>query len=183
MPPKKKPNLDALYGSCRVPGTVAPCELKYSQRSCFELDDDTAAKLKSLSAAADSSFYMSHALYSDFTVLWLVDPRGKLWIALEEIVIENPTIVGSLETYPLPRSLDWRMFDMSRLGHPAIVKGQDARIGGELSYKPEASGGEWWLSNQSGRYGKGSDRTEDHLNQVAEIFRSRGINVVTFFYS
>jgi len=180
--PKTSQILDNLYGTCRVPGPVDTCERLLRPGSWFKLDEAGAQALKELSGLARGDFYLSHCLYSEFTVLWLIDRHGDLLIALEEALSDfdqnNPEVA---KKYPLPRFLPWRALGIPRLGHPALVLGGEGRIGGELDYKSEPGGGKWYLSNKSGRFGIGSDRSQEHLEHVAKIFRRHGIDVTTYF--
>lgn len=91
-------------------------------------------------------------------------------MAVEEIVLsENPLV-----TTPMPRSLPR---PSSKLGHPSLVEGGAARIGGELAVHPAT--GEIFLSNRSGRFG--IMRTEEELMNAAALFATMGIDTVVSY--
>ena len=64
-----------------------------------------------------------------------------------------------------------------RLGHPTLIGGKNARIGGELSFTEEG----WVMNNKSGRYSGHDDRGAEQLNNAAAMMRESGIDVVVNF--
>lgn len=164
-------SIDARFGDCKEPGRVGQYEVSRAPASLFQFDETTAGKLKAIAATLDAEFKISHCLYTDFTVIWLIDDAGALLIALDEVVADDER-----RTYPLPRvmSTDTRMRER-KLGHPSLVQGKAARIGGELNYEPEEK--LWYLTNMSGRYGLGCGRTPGQLGEVAKLFEARDFPV------
>lgn len=92
--------------------------------------------------------------------IWLIDEEGNMRIAEQVKVGQEP------DGWP------------QKLGHPTLVEGEDARIGGEL--RPKEGGG-WTMDNQSGRYSRHADRGAEQLENAAQILRDLGIDVTTNF--
>jgi hypothetical protein len=85
--------------------------------------------------------------------------------------------------FPLPTALKRALpTDYVRLGHPALVGGKAARIGGEIFCKLDKTQPRWYISNGSGRYGVALKRTEEQLANVAEEFAKLGIDLKVEFY-
>lgn len=97
--------------------------------------------------------------------LWLVDEVGNFVMAIEELTN------GEVK----PRTL--KIDGLEALGHPTLVDGKPARIGGELHFES----GEWWLTNRSGRYcrnrGWSDKRILNFLKNVAEVCKNVGLEV------
>lgn len=164
-------SLDVQFGECKEPGQVGQYEARFVPSSCFHFNKSTAGRLRAIAATLDAELKISHCLYTDFTVIWLVNDVGALLIALDEVITDDEQ-----HTFPLPRAVgsDAR-FRERKLGHPSLVHGNAARIGGELNY--EAVAGLWYLTNKSGRYGVNCGRTPLQLNEVAKIFEAQGFPV------
>jgi hypothetical protein len=107
---------------------------------------------KSLSVA--SAAYLS-ALDPHAPYIWVVNENGDLIIAIEENLDGAPARRGE-----------------RTLGHPTLVNGDLARIGGELRFVE----GEWVITNKSGRYGRNRP-AERLLPNVAAIFKGLGLSV------
>jgi Flp pilus assembly pilin Flp len=90
--------------------------------------------------------------------IWAVTKDGKLVIG-EEVPTGNK----------LPNGRD------EKLGHPTLVDGQEARIGGELRWTPDG----WVINNASGRYSGHPDRGPEQLDNAADLFREAGVPVKT----
>lgn len=173
---KDNEELDKKYGIVVLPTRRTASEVSFRPKSVFEFDDEGSCRLKNLIDLVEDEYYFSYCLYSDFTILWLIDRGGKLIISLEETLIDGQ----SSGSYPLPRFVDRQNPIRERkLGHPALVGGEGARIGGELKYDPMRK--DWYLSNASGRYGVNLGRTEEQLEEVAKLFRNRGFRIETDF--
>lgn len=169
------PSLDAQFGDCKEPGQVGQYEASHTPSSRFQFDQASAVKLKAIAATLDAQFKISHCLYTDFTVIWLIDDTGALLIGLDEVVADD-----GQSTFPMPRALGGDTRSRERkLGHPSLVRGKAARIGGELNYQPGA--GLWYLTNKSGRYGLGRDRTQEQLDEVAKLFQAQDFPVRSVF--
>jgi hypothetical protein len=89
--------------------------------------------------------------------IWLVDEQGRLVVA-EEV----PTGKNQPDGRP------------ERLGHPTLVDGKPARIGGEI--KPQ-SDGTIDINNSSGRYSGHADRGPQQLDNAAKLFEESGMPV------
>jgi len=91
--------------------------------------------------------------------LWLVDKDGRVWVGSEA-----PTGGTDVNGYP------------DRLGHPTLVNGEPARMGGEI--KPSTPGGPPdTLNNNSGRYSMHPDRTPDKMGNVNQDFKNSGLDM------
>lgn len=115
--------------------------------------------------------YMAVEFFEKFTTLWLVDAGGELLVAVEEAV--HAQTDEGLETYPLPR-LGLRPAN-GRLGHPSLVEGGSARIGGELHVR--ANDQTVYIDNRSGRFGL--MRTPEQLDAAGALFTALGFEVST----
>ena len=91
--------------------------------------------------------------------IWLIDENGRMYVAEEVQVGAAP------DGYP------------KKLGHPTLVEGRDARIGGEL--KLTESG--WEMNNKSGRYSNHPDRTSSQLENAINMMRESGLDVRSNF--
>lgn len=172
--------LDDLYGIVKKPEKCAEEERHVEPESLTILGEAEANGLKSLMEATDKELPLAASLFSQVLILWLIDADGCFRFALEEVVT-----TGS-KRYLRPRLRRDRLSDgETRLGHPSLVSGVGARIGGELCFDPgwghERRG--WKLTNGSGRYGTIPGRTSAHLSNVAALLKAHGISVTPIFYA
>jgi hypothetical protein len=173
---KKKPNLDDQFGVCIDPGRVHPCETTHTPASLFRLELQGAKKLRALMRLVEGGFYLSHCLFTEFNLLWVINKNGEVILGLEEGVTE-----ATKSGFPLPRA--FLANQSQKLGHPALVRCKPARIGGELVFDPTEPGGSWVLSNKSGRFGLTPDRRPEHLDNVVSLFQKNRIAVTPLFLS
>jgi len=106
----------------------------------------------------------------------VIDSSGDLWFALEEMV--------QIETgkFLFPRIPEAPMApEHRRLGHPALVKGANARIAGEILFDIRADIPGWVITNGSGRYGIRDGRTPAQLSNVSQKFSGYGIKLAETF--
>ncbi len=162
------PNHDDLYGHCLAPKYLERFEDR-KQRTWLRLSGDGASTFVDYAHAAIEGGYLATQFFTNFSTLWLIDTDGDVLVAVEEGVdvdAKDPS-----ESYPLPRK-GIRPPD-HRLGHPALVEGGSARIGGELHVR----GGDpiIYIDNRSGRFGRG--RTAEQLEAAAELFRKMGLQM------
>jgi hypothetical protein len=109
-------------------------------------------------------------------ILWVVDADGELWFSIEEVVrIETGKFV-----MPLLKQTSVGE-GLAKLSHPALLGGAEGRIGGEIIFDFRASVPCWYLTNDSGRYGRRPGRKEEHLNNVARLLKSFGMRLRTSF--
>lgn len=170
-------DLDSRFGQAIVPAYVHDCEQALPPRSLVvvKLEDGALlAALRAMFKAVDRSVYPSHGFHSDYSMIWVVDKEGLLRIGLEEDDHDRFSVA-------IPRSRAVR--GRAKRGHPALVAGEAARIGGELRYDVSALEPKWVLSNRSGRYGLIEDRFERHLRNVAAILAECGVKVEIDFRS
>ena len=172
-------DLDDLFGLCCDPVPCSDEERTQMPTSLTKLNADSAKLLKPVMDAADAGLELVACVFSQVNVLWVVDRDGEIWMAIEEILtgktkrLLRPSLKGQ-------RPAD----DETRIGHPALVAGSAARIGGELRY--ELGYGivkrGWHITNASGRYGTIPGRTRKHLENAAVLFHHFGLQVRTYFY-
>jgi hypothetical protein len=172
----EKPDLDRNFGDAINPNRVEPLEGSMKPLSYNILSKDTAKILRDLMMSATCDLKISEYTHRCLPILWLIDESGNIIIALEEVYISSD------RDFLHPRFKGQDLSDMqARLGHPALVGGKAARIGGELIFDPGATPPTWVLTNESGRYGLRSGRTRQHLENAAAAFRALGIELDAFF--
>jgi hypothetical protein len=163
-------NLDQLYGEPRTPAYVGPFERR-RQASWLLLDTAGGRDLKAYLEHACGEAYLARHFCDGFNTLWLIDTDGHIRIAIEEMaILDAPTFVS----VPMPNAV---RNNAIKLGHPSLVEGDVARIGGELTLLTAT--GTYYISNKSGRFGSG--RSRDHLENAAKLFVAKGIEVTTSY--
>jgi hypothetical protein len=169
--------LDAQFGRCEAPVRFNDDEEQWRPRTMFVLDRSTAHRIGNLIEISrrDSSQFPS-LVFSDFTILYLVADRGDILIAIEEGVPRTQAFSRSESPalFPLPNAIKSAYI---KLGHPALVGCQPARIGGEIICDLDETPPQWYISNRSGRYGLNLGRTPQQLANVAEEFAKYGIRL------
>ena len=172
--------LDERFGELVTPIKVGAGEALFTPKSLQKLDKSSADLLRALMVSARDGNSLAITLFAEMPILWVVDADGEIWFSLEEVV--NPESGQYL--FPLARNRVVRsaveVNNLARLGHPALVSGAAARIGGEILYDdgdPQC----WVISNNSGRYGRTVGRTEQHLENVRLSFLDLGIDLVSHF--
>lgn len=164
-------SLDELYGRSLLPSRRGPHE-HLRQGTWLKVDDSSANRLKAYLEHTQGDAYLARLLAENYNTLWLVDDDGQIRIAIEEVVVSQDPLI----TTPMPRSL---LRPESKLGHPSLVEGGAARVGGELAINPNT--GVIYLSNKSGRYG--IMRTKQELENAAKLFARLGIDTVVSYES
>jgi hypothetical protein len=166
-------HLDDLYGALVDPVRVDPVETSMPQ-SLAILDDESAARLRALMLSARGE--PPAMLCSEVPMLWVVDIAGNLRIAVEEVV---DAASGEL-LHPKPARCPLHPGTAKR-GHPSLVSGGRARIGGEMLLDPKYG---WVITNRSGRFGAAAlGRSKAQLEKVSDLLAQRGIEVQAFFYA
>jgi hypothetical protein len=170
--------LDERFGRCEKPGRpFSREEQNLKPQTLFSLSADSASHIDQLIRASQrgNRNKFSCSAVSDFTIIWLVTESGNILVSFEEGVLNTG---NSVTHFPLPTALKKAATndpDYIRLGHPALVSAQAARIGGEIFCQLNEDPPQWYISNRSGRYGIGLNRTEQQLQNVAEEFDKVGI--------
>ena len=171
-------SLDDLFGAALTAARqgVVGLENRCKPKSLRRLDKNTVRFLEIYTRSIAERVKYGDVIAADVYLLWLVDEAGKIWLAFEEAFDENDemfrfvlnreTLSGSMHDLPKP---------LAKLGHPSLVGGGKARIGGELIFDPDATPPIWYLNNKSGRYGLRADRTVAHLRNVQKLFREHGL--------
>jgi hypothetical protein len=119
--------------------------------------------------------------FEDFAILWVVNDEGEVLIALEEGILAEQD--GGPISFPLPKNLASAYSKLgqapvySKLGHPALVGCQPARIAGEIICDLDENPSLWYINNRSGRYGVNVGRTPQQLANVAAVFAQFGIQL------
>jgi hypothetical protein len=107
--------------------------------------------------------------FEDFAILWVVNDKGEILIALEEGILAEQD--GGSISFPLPKNLASAYSKLgqapiySKLGHPALVGCQPARIAGEIICDLDENRSLWYINNRSGRYGVNVGR---HASAIGE---------------
>lgn len=173
------PTLDATYGKRGGPnGTGKPYR---NGIKSWELESNAIAKPRSLTTlnkkSADAllqlvdiaKFNLTKPAADSIIFLWVINDKGEMLIAAEELsgnfLANGNAIIRPTQT------------NLPALGHPCLVDGQPARIGGELNYYD----GHWYLTNKSGRYGLGRwpmSESRKYLGNVAALLQKFGIKVI-----
>jgi hypothetical protein len=175
-PASAEMDLDALFGEALHPERTDSLERLHPPRSLHRLDAETADMLRQLMEITERGFGATRYVYCELPILWIVDRDGILWFSVEEIIKED-----TLE-FVRPRLRNVQVEDRyQRLGHPALIKGDHGRIGGELLFDVGAPEPGWYLTNGSGRYGLREGRIAAHLSNAARKFGSYGITLREFF--
>jgi len=120
---------------------------------------------------------ISSFLTNDIAILWVVNDAGDVLFAVEELVQDGrPAKVPRHKTIEFFRGAP-------KMGHPALVRCANARIGGEIYFNADGIPPGWVITNESGRYGMHPSRTPTHLHNVRLLFASMGIEMKEFFVS
>lgn len=154
---------------------VEQWERDFAPDSLSRLDDDSARSLKQTMEEISSGWTLGRVLTYDIIIIWVVDRRGDIWFAIEELVLNDmPTGRPKHQTLELTSTFP-------KLGHPALVNCARARVAGEIYFDTGDDPPVWKISNNSGRYGRLPSRTRAHLNNVADHFRSFRIDLTPHF--
>lgn len=170
-------SLDTLYGEVLdpVPNSrgvdVYQWERTHEPISLFKLNSTSAPHLRELMMQLGRDFACVDVLSRDVLLIWVVDQAGEVWIAIEELFYED-TAVGLPHFRTFEPTADW-----PKLGHPSLIAASAGRIGGEILMTRNASLSTWTINKRSGRYGRHPSRTFRHLKNVANVFRSYGIEL------
>jgi hypothetical protein len=168
--------LDAQFGQCVAPALVYPAEQNYQPSTLFWLNVLTAPRIKQFMTMSLDTHSFSCFPFGEFAILWAVNANGEIAIAVEEGVLSGPNSL-----FPLPKTLA-RTRAYSKLGHPTLVNRQPARIAGEIICDLGVTPREWYINNNSGRYGLNLGRTVQQLQNVAAEFAMLGIQLKTDFW-
>jgi hypothetical protein len=172
--------LSELYGELLAPNPVfgfSDFEEEKKQLSLTTLDVASAQNLRQLMEVVSFDFRPATLNFWTTPLLWLVDGRGQILVALEEMffVKDHEYIGAKHRKLSLP-------VDSYRLGHPAFVSAGDARIAGELFFDRSTKAGRWLITNGSGRYGIGRGRSESHLKNVVQRFEAFNLSLEHKFF-
>lgn len=167
-------NLDEVYGPSIGPlprddGSTHDDWEKAPPVSHSSLAGLAAQQLATYIRNVEQRWKVGETLAGGSTIIWLVDENGLLWFAIEELVVDGVGIGVPKPELPVngPK--------FAKVGHPALVGGRAARIGGELVFDSDL--GTWELNNASGRYGFDASRSPFHLINVARDLKEVGIIV------
>jgi len=166
-------DLDSQFGPVIPPQSgLKPWEIRETLRK-YDLNQASAQELTQLLMLAQNGS-IGQSIFKAITFIWVVSEPGDVIFALEEVVdLQGTARTPRMRGIPLNASV-------KPLGHPLLVGGIGARIGGELYLDDDSSGGlTWILDNKSGRYGTHRSRTPTHLENAAELFRRYRVSVDT----
>jgi hypothetical protein len=167
-------NLDAQFGHCVTPVRINIAEGNHYPSTLFSLNGQTAPRLRRFIDMSSERDRFANFAFQDFAILWVVNASGEILIAIEEGVV----LYGTEVTFPLPIVLGPSLAQIpsySKLGHPALVACQGARIAGEILCDFDQNSSQWYINNRSGRYGLNLGRTPQQLANVATEFAQFGI--------
>lgn len=165
-----------MFGLPLDPTRVDGHEKACRPHSLTRLDDTSAPRLRQLMHLARRGLAVAQYAYAELPILWVIDPAGTLWLALEEV------IDATSHAFVLPRLRGMTAApEHRRLGHPALLGGGKGRIGGEILFDMGDQPPCWYITNASGRYGLRGGREYIHLDNAAKIFSDHGIEVVPSF--
>lgn len=164
--------LDERFGETVDPHRATYYERLFAPVSLIKIESPEIVHFLKFMESVDKSHYFSSFQEEEFTLIWLVDVLGNIRIAIEEAV--PPPGPSQQRQFPAPKAIA-RL--CNRLGHPALVSADPARVGGEIYY----DNGEWIINNRSGRYGLNLGRQKKHLDHVALSFEAVGIKVEVDF--
>ncbi len=166
-------DLDPIYGpSSAANGIVHGHETSQQPESLMELNATTAPLLKEY-LECKAPMAAVNVMAKTCHLLWIIDPQGRLFFAVEEMIDEDGELIGVL-----PKSIDARPATFQKLGHPSLLSpglNKDARIAGEIEYDPVKGGPDWVLTNSSRRYGTREQAKPEHLDAVAGMFNDYGL--------
>ena len=168
--------LGELFGPLAGPIKVEVWEKDAKPASLVLVTDDVAARLGQQMRLAIHD-PIARIFWRQAVLLYVVDRNGSIWLALEEIAERTGEIPPEF-TVARQRFADFTA-QLRKFGHPTLVDGQPARIAGEilLEYDEESKTFAWEINAKSGRYNKGAERTEAHLNNVAEALSKLDVNL------
>ena len=178
-------SLDAQFGACLAPGRCSQEEADLQPLTMFILRQDTASRITDLITISQKDPQRFPCFpFDDFTILYVVDSKGQIIVAIEEAALPRHSQRSKL--FPLPKVLheEYRTQNpplYSKLGHPALVGAQPARIGGEIRCDFGRKPPGWYITNGSGRYGVNLGRTPQQLINVAAEFAKYGISLTHLF--
>lgn len=141
------------------------------------LDATSAGLLLKYMEAIDAGLRFPDVIHQTAVILWLIDCDANVWFCIEEMYKEDSgsKILPRIDNVEYPRGYE-------KLGHPALVLADKARIGGEIK---RTSGlktpSRWYISNKSGRYGIRPDIKLEHLEAANTVFGSYGITFDVHF--
>jgi hypothetical protein len=167
--------LDDLYGPVIAAQNGGLKSWEANERlKRYELNQSSAqelAQLLTLAESGDMGFDIMQAL----TLLWIVNADGDFIFALEETIdLQGTSRRPKMRGVPLSPTV-------KPLGHPLLVGGAGARIGGEIYIDTSDTKLTWVLNNQSGRYGLHKSRTSEHLDNAAGLVRRYQLRIETDF--
>jgi hypothetical protein len=161
-------DLDESFGRVgrRSNVTVRALERKFRPVSLFVLENGCESTVSQLVQLGKLSAI--RILAESVRLIWSVNRSGVIYVAFEELVDPNKGPTGKVFTPSMEI-----LVGQDKLGHPALLNDNEARISGELYLED----GAWVINNKSGRFGFLDDRCEAHLSNVSEIFRRYGLVV------
>lgn len=164
-------SLDDEFGVPRLPEKVEKWENRRPD-SLTLLSRDVASALMVLRDAALHPL-VTHVVRAT-NYLWAMDVRGDIWLAVEELATRQDE--AALVGFPKFRGFI-HPADVTKLGHPSLIDGREARVAGELGLDAPNGSLEWVLNGHSGRYCRVQPPTPGQLDNVAARFRSLGMTL------
>lgn len=167
----KMKDLDELYGVAVPPKYWSNIEKYKTPASLQKLDHSTAPVLQTYLATATDGLEITRTNHQTIVLLWLMDEDGQIWFCVEEAFKDD----AEISVYPRLDGVEYPE-GYEKLGHPALILAQKARIAGELIWDvPESEDPRWMITNKSGRYGIRDDISPQHVDNVAKLFGDLGV--------
>jgi len=159
--------LSEKYGNPRWPSKVHGWEAGRAPRSLSRLDEATGEALVRFKSANQDSLFKFAA--KCVTYLWVMDVDGVVHISVEELALmpDGTDVTG----YPRRRDFPVHPVEEKKLGHPTLVNGERARMGGELFLDNTCSELCWYINVNSGRYCKDAPPSETQVQNILTLFR------------
>lgn len=166
--------LDQLFGPAIPPQRpTTGWEEGNTPLSLTRLTAESAAPLGQLLQSISSGWRLGQIWLNDTIIIWIVSREGGIFFAIEELVLSGlPVGVPKHQRMALTS-------DGDKLGHPSLVRCENARIGGEIYFDQTIES--WVINNRSGRYGAHPSRNRQQLERVANRFSEHGINLSVEF--
>lgn len=163
-----KEELDESYGAPRAALRVDPWEVNRAPKSKTFLDEPAGSALKQYREVSEFTLFVFAAKCVSY--LWLIDVRGQFVLAVEELA-EMPDGT-SITGFPRRRDYPVHPAEEKKLGHPTLVGGSDARIGGELFLDDPDGSLQWFVNVNSGRYCKETPPNAQQEDAILQHFRA-----------
>lgn len=160
-------NLDRDFGTMRAPSKVDAWEVDRAPASKTRVDAAVGNGLVAYKDAVQLQLF-AHAARC-VTYIWVIDADGSVHMSVEELaeLPDGTEIMG----YPRRRDYPRHPAEEKKLGHPTLVGGNNARVGGELFLDVKGGKLMWFVNVNSGRYCQFAPPSPEQVANVLETFQ------------